>query len=101
MTKNHIENINALKDAIERMHRCKASHIEGIAVIEKYGPKTVWRGIVHNFKIEGNAKTDTCYAWSSPIEGSTKKRYYTVLKIPPIDTPEKAIRASIVADLKK
>jgi hypothetical protein len=27
-------------------------------------------------------------------------RYYTVLKIPPIDSPEKAVRASIVHDHK-
>jgi hypothetical protein len=93
--------IDDLTTAVERLHNCKASRIEDVAVIEKFGDKDVWNGIVHVFKIEGNEKADTCYAWSSPVEGSTKMRYYAVLKIPPIDSPEKAVRASIVQDYKK
>ena len=58
------------------------------------------QGTVHVFKITGNPKTDKCYAWSSPIEGITKMRYYPVLHIPPIVFPEKAVRASIVQDRK-
>ena len=92
--------IKDIKQTIERLHNCKASFIEDIAVVEKFGDKTVWNSIVHIFKIEGNNKADTCYAWSSPIEGSKKRRYYAVLHIPPIDSPEKAIRASIVQDRK-
>ncbi len=94
------DNIEDLKKAVERLHECTATYVENIAVIEKFGDKTVWEGIVHVFKIEGDKKADTCYAWSSPIEGSTKRRYYTVLKIPPVDSPEKAVRASIVQDHK-
>jgi len=52
------------------------------------------------FIIKGHPQADKCYAWSSPIEGSTKRRYYAVLHIPPIDSPEKAVRASIVHDHK-
>ncbi len=92
--------IEDTKQAVERLHNCKASYIEEVAVVEKFGLQTVWNGIVHIFKIEGNPKADKCYAWSSPIEGSTKRRYYAVLKIPPIDSPERAVRASVVADKK-
>jgi hypothetical protein len=92
--------IEDTKQAVERLHKCKASYIEDVAVIENFGDETIWSGIVHVFKIEGNSKADKCYAWSSPIEGSTKRRYYAVLKVPPIDTPEKAVRASIVKDSK-
>jgi hypothetical protein len=81
---------------------CEAAHLhmEDIAVVEKFGSQTVWNGIVHVFKIEGHPKADKCYAWSSPIEGSTERRYYAVLHIHPIDSPEKAVRASIVQDRK-
>lgn len=82
------------------MHQCSATPIETIAVTETFEGKTVWQGIIHVFKIKGNDKADICYAWSSPIEGSTKRRYYTVLKVPPVDSPEKAVRASIVQDHK-
>lgn len=87
-----------LKSAVERMHNCKASYSEEVAVIEKYGDKTVWEGVVFIFDIEGHDKAKQCYAWASPIEGSKKYRYYAVLQIPPVDSPQKAVRASIVQD---
>ena len=92
--------IEDTRQVIERLHNCKASYIEDVAVVEKFGDKNVLNGIVHVFNIEGNDKANKCYAWSSPIEGSTKRRYYTVLHIPPVDSPEKAVQASIVQDYK-
>lgn len=100
MEKSQIRNIDDLKKAVEHLHNCKASHIGEVAVIEKHGPKTVWQGIVHVFHINGHIQTDTCYAWSATIEGSKKRRYYAILKIPPVDSPEKAVRASIVHNHK-
>jgi hypothetical protein len=87
-----------LKKAVERLHGCLARHIEDVAVVEKFGEKTVWSGVVSVFRLEGHPQATKCYAWSSPIEGSTKRRYYAVLHIPPIDSPEKAVRAYIVHD---
>jgi len=87
-----------LRRAIERLHNCQASFLEDVAVVEMFGDKTVWSGIVSVFLIKNHPQTDKCYAWSSPIEGSTKRRYYAVLHIPPVDSPEKAVRASIVQD---
>jgi hypothetical protein len=92
--------IEEAKQTVERLHNCKATHLEDVAVLEKFGEETVWNGIVHIFKVDGNDKASICYAWSSRIEGSTKRRYYAVLHIPPIDSPEKAVRASIVQDCK-
>lgn len=90
-----------LKEAVERLHHCQATFLEHAAVIEKFGDETVWSGIVSIFLIKGHPQADKCYAWSSPIEGSTKRRFYAVLHIPPIDSPEKAVRASIVHDHKQ
>jgi hypothetical protein len=87
-----------LKTAIERMHNCTASFIEDVVVLEKYGNETVWSGTVSVFSIEGNPQATKAYAWSSPIKESTKRRYYAVLGVLPIDSPEKAVRASIVRD---
>jgi hypothetical protein len=87
-----------LKRAIERLHHCQASFLEDVVVLEKFGEKTVWQGVVSVFGIKGHFHTKKCYAWSSPIEGSTKRRYYAVLHVPPVDFPEKAVRASIVRD---
>jgi len=99
--KNLTDDKDDLKLAIRRLHNCEASYIEEVPIIEKFGKKTVWQGTVHVFKITGHPQSNTCYAWSSPIEGSTKRRYYSVLEIPPIDSPEKAVRAAIVQDYEK
>ncbi|MEW6616792.1 MAG: hypothetical protein AB1401_15170 [Thermodesulfobacteriota bacterium] len=90
-----------LKKVVEQLHKCSASHIEDLIVLEKFGSNIVWEGTVSIFKLKGHPKATKCYAWSSPIEGSTKRRYYAVLHIPPVDSPEKAVRASIVHDFKK
>jgi len=89
-----------LIQAVERLHHCQAFFLEDVAVVEKFGEKTVWSGVVSIFSLEGHPQADKCYAWSSPIEGSTKRRYYAVLHIPPVDSPEKAVRAAIVQDFK-
>ena len=92
--------INDLKKAIEKLHKCHASYIEDIVVIEKFGADIAWEGMVSIFDLKGHPKATMCYAWSSPIDGSTKRRYYAVLHIPPVDSPAKAVRASIVHDYK-
>lgn len=87
-----------LKTAVEHLHNCIASFIEDVVVVEKFGDKTVWQGTVSVFNIKGHPQATKAYAWSSPIEESTKRRYYAVLHVPPVDSPEKAVRASIVKD---
>ncbi len=89
-----------LKQAVGRLHQCRASLLEDVAVVDMFGEETVLRGVVSVFLIKGHPQADKCYAWSSPIEGSTKRRYYALLHAPPIDSPEKAVRASIVHDYK-
>jgi hypothetical protein len=92
-------NQTELKTAIERLHNCHASFVEDVIVVEKFGSETVWKGSVSVFNVD-HPKATRAYAWSSPMEGSTKRRYYAVLNIPPVDSPEKAVRASIVQDHK-
>lgn len=84
--------------AIERTHGGKATLSQSVPVREAYEGDTVWNGVVHVFELEGNAKAKRAYAWSSPIEGSERRRFFAVLHIPPIDSPVAAVRASIVAE---
>src|SRR5208283_4852713 len=85
-----------LKTAIERLHNCTASFMEDVVVVEKFGKKTVWSGTVSVYEMRGHLKATKAYAWSSPVKRSTKRRYYAVLHVQPIDSPEKAVRAAIV-----
>lgn len=82
------------------LHKCVATFREAVPISEQFEGQTVWEGSVQVFDIEGHPDATTCYAWSSPIECSKKRKYYAVLGIPPVDSPEKAVRASIVQDYK-
>jgi hypothetical protein len=86
--------------AIERQHGGKASLREAVTVSEEFEGKPVWRGVVHVFDLKGHPKATRAYAWSSPIEGSDKRRFFAVLHIPPITSPEAAVRAAIVAEYR-
>ncbi len=93
------DRIENLRTAIETMHQCKAVHERSAVIVEKFGGKTVWEGIVESFALSGHPKAKRCYAWSYQDKGETQ--YVNVLEIPPVVSPETAVRASIVADSKK
>jgi hypothetical protein len=92
--------IEGLAKAILDLHGCKATWIESVPVKEVFKGETVWEGVVQVFKIEGHPKADKCYAWSAPIENSKNRRYYAILHISPINSPKKAIMASIIQEYK-
>lgn len=66
----------------------------------KFEGKTVWEGVVHVFDLAGHPKAKRAYAWSSPIEGSDKRRFFAVLHMGAIKSPADAVRAAIVAEQK-
>ena len=67
-------------------------------VREKFKGELVWEGVVHVFDLEGHPKATRAYAWSSPIDGSTKRRFFAVLQMGSIKSPIDAVRAAIVAE---
>jgi hypothetical protein len=87
--------IPALQDAIRHIHGCESQHVE--TVHEKHEGKTVWKGDVEVFGIVGHPSATIVYAWSEATTG-TKRRFFAVLAAPPIDSPAKAVQASIFAD---
>ena len=92
--------IPALIDAIRHLHGCEATHVETVAVHETFNGETVWAGDVEVFDLVGHPKAVRAYAWSHVTTG-TKRKFYAVLHIPPVDTPLAAVRASIISDAKK
>jgi len=88
--------IEDAKNAVEGLHACKAIFIESVEVIETFQGQTVWEGSVHTFDIEDHPTATRCYAWSSPIEGSSKRKFFAVLHIPPVISAQKAVKAAIV-----
>jgi hypothetical protein len=54
--------------------------------------------VVHVFDLAGHPTAIRAYAWSSPIEGSEKRRFFVVLHTDRINSPVEAVRAAIVAE---
>jgi len=89
-----------LRNAVETQHGGTATLVQSVPVDERHNGQPVWQGVVHVFDLADNPKATRAYAWSSAIDGSTKRRFYAVLQIPPINTPVDAVRAAIVAEHK-
>jgi hypothetical protein len=87
-----------LKQAVESQHGGTATLVDVLPLKEVWEGKTVWEGVVHVFDLEGHPKATRAYAWSSPVEGSDKRRFYAVLHLGGIRSPLDAVRAAIVAE---
>jgi hypothetical protein len=87
-----------LKQAVERMHGGSARLAQSVSVRETFEGKPVWEGVVHVFDLAGHPTATRAYAWSSPIEGSTKRRFFAVLHTERTNSPLEAVRAAIVAE---
>jgi hypothetical protein len=87
-----------LSEAVEKMHGGTATLAQSVPVRETFEGKAVWEGVVHVFHLTGHPTATRAYAWSSPIEGSAKRRFFAVLHQPPVDSPQTAVRAAIVAE---
>ncbi len=95
-----IDDPEELKKAVERLHSCTAQLIEAVEVEEAFQGQTVWEGVVHVFEIKGHPTAKRAYSWSSPIEGSTKRKFFAVLHVPPVASAQDAVRAAIVQEYK-
>lgn len=90
--------IEELQDVIRKLHGVESKHVESVSVKETFQGKTVWEGIVEVFELIGHPKALKVYAWAHDTNG--KKRHVTVLHIAPIDSPQLAVRASIVQEFR-
>jgi hypothetical protein len=90
-----------LKEAIETQHGGTATLVQAVPVKETFESQAVWEGVVHVFDLEGHPKAARAYAWSSPIEGSTKRRFFAVLHMGPVKSPQDAVRVAIVAEHRR
>jgi hypothetical protein len=87
-----------LAPSVESQFGGKATHVETVPIKETFQGQTVWEGVVEVFDLEGCPKATRAYAWSSPIEGSDKRRIFAVLHLGGIRSPHDAVRAAIVAE---
>jgi hypothetical protein len=58
-----------------------------------FGHMKAWEGVVEAFALTGHPKAKRAYAWSF-LDGK-EARYVTVLEVPPVESPQTAVRAYI------
>lgn len=93
--------IAQLQKAIRDLHGCESQYLETVPVTETFQGKTVWQGEVEVFEISDHPTANHAYAWSHKAgKDNTETRYIAVLQIPPVTSPETAVRAAIAAEIK-
>jgi hypothetical protein len=96
--KSHIEE---LQDTIRRLHGVESNHIETVPVKEDFEGKTVWEGDVEVFELQDHPKAKKAYAWMHGLDDTKAKRHVTVLAVPPITSPEAAVKAVIAYEYRQ
>jgi len=90
-----------LKRATEAMHGGSALWLETVPVKEVFRGETAWEGDVEVFVLSGHPKAKHCYAWGVRRDDDKVWEITAVLGIPPVVTPELAVKAAIVAHAHK
>ena len=71
--------VEALQQAVEGLHDCKASLNRVEQVRETFKGETAWEGTVHVFDLEGHEAASVAYAWSEEVPGTDRRRFHAVL----------------------
>lgn len=87
------EDLGRFQQIIRRVHGCDSTFAESVAVEVALPDASLWKGEVAVFYLSNHPLAKRCYAWSwknaEPIEDSV-----AVLEIPPVVSPETAVRAT-------
>lgn len=91
---SHQARINRLHRTISDRHRCDSLHEQTVPLNLQDGENAVWSGHVEVFELIGHPIATLCYAWIQPIGAAAhRNRVITVMAIPPIISPELAVRS--------
>jgi hypothetical protein len=67
--------LSELKRHVEHIHGGTARLVRFVPIKETFRGGMVWEGVVHVFDLAGHPKATRVYAWSSPVKGSTQRRF--------------------------
>ena len=84
-----------IKQIIKERFGCDAQFAGFQQVNEKFNGQTIWQGTVETFDLIGHRTAKTVFVWQD-IEHAQRK-IFTVLKIPPADSLQNAVKMVIAA----
>ena len=91
--------IGELQAVFVKLHNCDAVYVETVPVTEEFQGETIWQGDVEVFDIRGHPKATRGYGWGYVTNEEGGRRCFTVLEIPPVDSPQTAVKAAIAAEI--
>ena len=91
--------ITELQNAIRATHGCESQWWASIKVEEKFQGHLAWSGIVEVFALIGHPRAKHAYAWT--YREGDKNKTTVVLKIPPVDSPQLAVKVAIASKARK
>lgn len=93
--------IEELQAVILNLHGCNAVHVETVPVTEEFQGETVWQGEVEVFETTDHPKAKRIYGWGH-VSGDDDqgRRYVTVLELPPVTSPETAVKAATIQEIR-
>ena len=95
------EYIERLQVAVQHLHGCSAVHVATSRVTEVFQGRTIWHGLVETFDLRGHPQAKRAYAWTHRIgEDDSGEVFVAVLEIPPVISPESAVKVSLAAEIK-
>lgn len=94
------DNIQSLHSAIKALHGCDSRYVESVPVHEVFQDQTAWQGTVEVFDLMGHSKAKRVYAWQYEDDDKQTKTV-AVLEIPPVDSPENAVKVAIAAKARQ
>ena len=90
--------LRELTAKVRLLQGCKAVHVKTVPVTEVFRGKVAWDGEVEVFDLTGHAKAKRCYAWGFLRDTRRNElEVVAVLEIPPVDSPESAVRVAIAS----
>lgn len=89
--------IERLRMTVEHLHKCSARHVSTAPVHEVFKGQTAWKGDVEVFDLDGHPKAKRCYGWSY----GEPEQFITILELPPVDSPESAVKVGVAYQIKK
>jgi hypothetical protein len=93
------EILQSIQRAVEGAAECPAAHVKSVPVLEVFRGQTVWEGTVEAFTLKGHPKAKRAYGWA--YDDGKETRFVAVLEIPPVTSPNTAVRAAIKSGAQK
>src|SRR5215207_848458 len=93
--------IGEIQTMFMKLHGCEATYVETVPVVEEFQSKTIWQGDVEVFELSGHPKAIRGYGWGHVTgEHDQGRRYFTILELPPVDSPQTAVKAATMSEIQ-